>query len=75
MGGMFKKPKTPKVDTSALEAAEEQRRKAQEDAALSEAKKTAAEEANIKRKKNVAASGRASTVLAGESSTNTLLGS
>lgn len=75
MGGMFSKPKTPKVDnTSALRAAEEQKRKSQEEAAAAEAKKAALEEATRQRRKNVDASGRAATVLAGESDGGTLLG-
>lgn len=74
MGGMFK-PKIPKADTSALKAAEEQRKKAKQEAEAAQVKLDATEEANRQRKKNVAASGRASTVLAGEESTNSLLGS
>lgn len=75
MGGMFaSNTKMPKQDTSALQAAEEQRRKSREEAALAEAKKSAAEDANQKRKKNVSASGRASTVLAGENPGNLLGG-
>lgn len=65
MGGMFSKPKI-KTDKSALRAAEEQKKKSQEEARLADAKKQATEEANTQRKKNVTASGRAATVLAGD---------
>lgn len=73
MGGLFSKPKIPKPDTSALRAAQEAQRKSQEAAQLAEARKQAVEEANVDRKKKVAASGREATILAGES-TKTLLG-
>lgn len=73
MGGMFK-TKTPKVDTSALRAAEEQRKKAKEEAQAAEAKQAALDAANEQRKANVAASGRSATMLAGESGGGSLLG-
>lgn len=73
MGGLFSKPKVPKPDTSALEAAREAQRKSQEAAAAAEAKKRAIEEENASRKKKVAASGREATILAGEND-KTLLG-
>lgn len=74
MGGMFKKPKAPKVDNSAVKAAEDQRQRAREDAQMAEAKKASIEAANQQRKANVAASGRASTTLAGENNGGSLLG-
>lgn len=73
MGGLFK-PKTPSLDKSALRAAEEQRRKSKQEAEAAQVKQDAVEDANRQRKKNVSASGRASTILAGEDS-NSLLGS
>jgi len=73
MGGMFK-PKTPKVDTSALKAAEEQRKKSKVEAQAAEAKQAAVDAANDQRKANVAASGRAATMLAGENGGGSMLG-
>lgn len=75
MGGLFKTPK-PKVDKSALLAAQEQQRKANEMAQAAEARKMAVEEDGKRKKKNIAASGREATILAGESGERkTLLGS
>ena len=78
MGGLFKTPK-PKVDKSALLAAQEQQRKANEmaqAAQAAEARKMAVEEDGKRKKKNIAASGREATILAGESGERkTLLGS
>lgn len=75
MGGLFKTPK-PKVDKSALLAAQEQQRKANEMAQAAEARKMAVEEDGKQKKKNIAASGRESTILAGETGERkTLLGS
>lgn len=74
MGGLFKTPK-PKVDKSALLAAQEQQRKANEMAQAAEAKKMALEDEGQRKKKNVTVSGRESTILAGETGERkTLLG-
>ncbi len=76
MSSLFGKPPTPKVDKSALVAAEEQKRKANEAAQAAEAKKLAIDEDNKRKKKNVSASGRESTILAGETGERkTMLGS
>lgn len=72
MGGMFK-TKIPKQDTTALKAAEEQRKKSKQEAEAAQMKQAAADEANRLRRKNVTTSGRDSTILAGENP-NSLLG-
>ena len=77
MGGIksFLGLKKPKVDNSALLAAQENQRLAREEARAAEVKKLALEEAERKRKNQVAASGRTTTILAGENPENkTLLG-
>lgn len=77
MGGIKNIFSSPKVDNSAKKIAEENQRKAEEAARAAEEKKKAVEEAEKKRKDNVTASGRKSTILAGENETagNSYLGS
>ncbi len=74
MGGLFS---SPKVDNSALQIAQENQAKAAAEAAEAEAKKKALDEANERREAHVVASGRQSTILAGEvkDEGNNLLGS
>jgi len=66
MGGIKNIFSSPKTDNSAKRIAEENQRKAEEEARKAEEKKKAIEEADKKRKDHVAASGRKSTILAGE---------
>ena len=65
------------VDTSALRAAEEQRKQSQMDAQRAQAETQALEERNRQRRRNVDSSGRSATILAGEGTgqNKTLLGS
>lgn len=76
MGGIKNLFSGPKTDNSAQKIAEENRRKAAEEARRAEEKTKALEEATRKRKANIAASGRKSTILAGESESggNSFLG-
>ncbi len=77
MGGIVKSLfKKPQVDKSALYAAQENQRRAQEEARRAEAKRIALEEAEKNRQAGVKSSGRMSTILAGENETGgkTLLG-
>lgn len=70
---LFGKTPSVKVDDTARIEAERQRKLSREEAAAAEARKAAVDERDRKRKRNVAQSGRESTLLAGGGS-GTLLG-
>lgn len=76
MGGIKKIFGGSKVDDSAKKIAEQNQRAAAEEARKAEEKKKALDEAENQRRANIAASGRKSTILAGENERpgNTVLG-